>query len=206
MKVHALTAGLLATTLSLALVSAPRLDADPAAAPALTSAGPVELAVDGGHSSCVFRIQHMGAAYFYGRFNRLEGSIVYDADEASKCSVELTIDAGSVDTNSDKRDQHVLSPDFLDAKQFPRMAFKSSKVEAKGGLLVATGTLELHGAKKEVTIEIEKTGVAEGRGGGRVYGFHTSFTIDRTDFGMTNMVGPLGKEVVVMVGLEAKGA
>ena len=206
MMLRSLACGLVAAPLLVAALSSPRLDADPAPAPASAGAGPVELAIDGGHSSCVFRIKHMGAAYFYGRFNRMEGSIVYDAEDASKCSVEITIDAGSVDTNSGKRDEHVLSPDFLDAKQFPRLAFKSSKVEAKGGLLVATGTLEMHGAKKEVTIEIEKTGVAEGRGGGRVYGFHTTFTIDRTEFGMKNMVGPLGEEVVVMVGIEAKGA
>lgn len=201
-----LTGGLLAATLLLTALATAPLDATPApTAPARASA-PLELSVDGGHSSCVFRIKHMGAAYFYGRFNQMEGSIVYDAEDASKCSVELTIDAESVDTNSDKRDQHVLSPDFLDAKQFPRLGFKSTKVESKGGLLLATGMLEMHGAKKEITIEIEVTGEAEGRRGGKVYGFHTSFTVDRTDYGMTNMVGPLGEEIVVMVGIEARGA
>lgn len=170
------------------------------------AAAPEAFVVDGGHSSILFRIQHMNAGMFYGRFNEVEGKLTLDEAQPGNSSVEVTVQAASVDTNSTKRDQHVTSPDFLDAKQFPRLAFKSSKVEAKGGLLVATGTLEMHGAKKEVTIEIEKTGVAEGRGGGRVYGFHTTFSIDRTEFGMKNMVGPLGEEVVVMVGIEAKGA
>jgi len=180
-------------------------EAEPLAAQPAPASAPADLKIDGGHSSVVFRIKHNGAAYFYGRFNEVTGTIVYDDGDASKCSVEIDINAESVDTNSSKRDQHVLSPDFLDAKQFPRLAFKSSKVTEKGGMLVATGTLEMHGTKKEVTIEIEKTGEGEGRGG-KVYGFHTQFEVDRTDFGMDNMVGPLGKEIVVMVGLECKGA
>lgn len=199
-------AGGLALAAALVTITVRPTEAEPLVAPAAAASAPVDLQVDGGHSSVVFRIKHNEAAYFYGRFNDISGAITYDAADASKCKVQIDIDAASVDTNSEKRDQHVLSPDFLDAKQFPRLSFESTKVVEKGGLLVATGTLTMHGAKQEVTIEIEKTGEVEGRRGGKIYGFHTQFELDRTEFGMDNMVGPLGKEIVVMVGIEARGA
>ena len=115
-------AGGLALAAALVTVTVRPTEAEPLAAQPTTASAPVDLTVDGGHSSVVFRIKHNGAAYFYGRFNEVSGAIVYDAGDASKCSVEIDIDAQSVDTNSEKRDQHVLSPDFLDAKQFPRLS------------------------------------------------------------------------------------
>ena len=160
------------------------------------------LTVDGGHSSVLFRIQHMKAAYFYGRFNDVSGEIVLDEADPSKCKVKITIAADSVDSNSGKRDEHIKSPDFMDVKQFPAMEFISKKVERTGGVWKVTGDLEFHGANKEITVEFEKTGEGPGRGGATVYGFHSRFEIDRTDWGMDFMVGPLGKEIELTISLE----
>ncbi|MFT7670387.1 MAG: polyisoprenoid-binding protein YceI [Planctomycetota bacterium] len=164
------------------------------------------LTVDGGHSSILFRIQHMEASYFYGRFNEVEGEIVFDEEDPAKSSVALTIMADSVDSNSGKRDEHIKSPDFLDAKQFAAIEFISTKVEQKGDTWKVTGNLEFHGTQNEITVDFEKTGEGKGRGGEAVLGFLSTFTIDRTDYGMDYMIGPLGKELQLTVSLEAKGS
>ncbi|MFT7486339.1 MAG: polyisoprenoid-binding protein YceI, partial [Candidatus Paceibacteria bacterium] len=115
----------------------------------------------------------------------------------SKSSVEITIKTGSVDSNSKKRDEHLLSPDFLDAKQFPEMTFKSSEISQSGETWHATGILAFHGTRKEVSLDFEKTGE-----GGKLMGFHTQFTIDRTEWGIDYGTGALGKEIEIIVSLE----
>jgi polyisoprenoid-binding protein YceI len=150
----------------------------------------------------LFKVKHNGASYFYGRFNEVEGTVTYDADDVSKSSVEIKIKADSVDSNSKKRDQHLLSPDFLDAKQFPEMKFTSSSVAMKGDVLQATGILDFHGTRKEITIDIDKVGEGKTRKGGVLVGFHSQFTIDRTDFGVTYGEGALGADIELTVSLE----
>ena len=199
-------AGALALATALLAPLAPSTDAAAPLAPEAVPAAPLELTVDGGHSSVVFRIQHMGAAWFYGRFNEVSGEIVYDEATPAKSSVSITIPAMSVDTNSEKRDQHVTSPDFLDAKQFPELSFESKTVEKAGDLMKVTGELSMRGVKQDVSFDIEKTGEGKARGGAKVVGFHTTFTVDRTDFGMTyGSGGPLGDEVELMISLECRG-
>lgn len=195
-----------ASTLTIGLFT--RSEASPAAPAETTSvvAEAKELKVDGGHSSVLFRIQHLNAAYFYGRFNEVSGNIVYDEANPSKSSVEIEVKAGSVDSNSANRDKHILSPDFLDAKQFPTLKFTSKSVEKEGALWKATGELAFHGTQHEVTLEFEKTGEGPGMRGGTVMGFHTRFTIERSDWGMDLMQDKLGNEIELTISLEAIGS
>ena len=86
--------------------------------------------VDAGHSSVIFRAKHYGATNFYGRFNELSGSLTLDTDDPTKSSIELEVRAESVDTFSERRDRHLRSPDFFNAKQFPVISFKSKSVKA----------------------------------------------------------------------------
>ncbi|MCB9915920.1 MAG: YceI family protein [Planctomycetes bacterium] len=193
-----------AVALTLALATAPSAAAlAPAPAPA-AAAAPVTLTIDGVHSSMIFRIQHMDTAWFYGRFNRFGGKIQFDEEKPENSSVEFTVDATSVDTNSEQRDTHVKSPDFLDAKQFPELKFVSESVSREGGVWKASGKLTAHGVTKPLTIEFEKSGESKGRGGERVVGFHTHFDFDRNDFGITYGEGALGKRVELWVSLETK--
>ncbi len=124
------------------------------------------------------------------------------SSSASFEGLTAAIKAGSVDTNSSNRDKHVLSPDFLDAKQFPELKFKSKKVERDGAVWRATGDLQFHGTQQEVTIDFEMTGEGKGRRGEALMGFHARFEIDRTEWGMEYMVGPLGKDIEITVSLE----
>jgi polyisoprenoid-binding protein YceI len=158
--------------------------------------------IDPVHSSVVFSIMHLGVSNFYGRFNDVSGTVVFDKADPSKSSVELTIPIESLDTHNEKRDQHLKSPDFFNAKQFPTMTFKSKKVEASGDTYNVTGDFTMHGMTKPLTLEIKKGKEGKGmqdeiRGGGE-----THFTIKRSDYGMNFMQGPLGDEVNIVVSLE----
>ncbi len=160
--------------------------------------------VDGVHSHVLFKIRHNDVSYFYGRFGDISGTFIFDEENASECSVEIEVQAESVDTRTAKLDQHLRSPDFFDAKQFPVISFKSTKVKkGKGDVYEVTGDLSLHGVTKSITIDMEHVGTANGRSG-KLMGFHTTFTIDRTDYGMNYGVGRmLGSEVELTISIEA---
>lgn len=158
--------------------------------------------IDPVHSSIVFSVKHLGVADFYGRFNDLSGKLVLDKADPSKSSVEISVPVESVDTKNEKRDQHLKSPDFFNAKQFPMIIFKSKSVEASGDNYKATGELMLHGVTKPLTLEIKKGSEAKGMEGEIRAGGETRFTIKRSDFGMNFMQGPVGDEINIIVSLE----
>jgi polyisoprenoid-binding protein YceI len=158
--------------------------------------------IDPVHSSVIFSIKHLGVADFYGRFNDVSGTVVFDQADPSKSSVEVTVPVESVDSHNDKRNQQLKSPDFFNAKQFPVIVFKSKSVEASGDNYKVTGDLMLHGVTKPLTLEIKKGAEGKGMQGEIRGGGETQFTIKRSDFGMNFMQGPLGDEVNVILSLE----
>lgn len=164
--------------------------------------------IDTAHSMILFRAKHNGISYNYGRFNEFTGKITMDETDISKSMVEFEVKTASVDTANDKRDQHLRSPDFFSAKQFPVITFKSTKVSMKEGaedVLEVTGDLELLGVKKSITVDVEITGKGQGRQGESLIGFESIFTINRSEFGMTYGVGgPVSDDIRLIVTIEAK--
>jgi polyisoprenoid-binding protein YceI len=156
------------------------------------------------HSSLVYRIKHMNATYFWGRFNSINGSFTLDEANPAQCQFEFQVKADSVDTGNAKRDAHLKSPDFFNVVQFPTIAFKSQSVTRSGDAYEVVGELTLHGVTKPVTVKVVPTGKGKGPGGAPIAGIEATLMIKRTDFGMSNMVGPLGDEVLVNVGIEAR--
>ncbi len=158
--------------------------------------------IDPVHTSVVFRIKHAGVSYFYGRFNKVAGSFAFDKADPKKAGFDVRIRADSVDTNDRKRDQHLKSPDFFNAKEFPTISFKSRSVEsADSESLRVTGDLSLHGVTKSITVEMKHVGSTSGPRGAKC-GFEATFTISRSEFGITYGAGALGDDVTLMVGLE----
>jgi polyisoprenoid-binding protein YceI len=157
--------------------------------------------IDPVESSIVFSVMRYGVSNFYGRFNDVSGTVVFDKADPSKSSVELTIPVKSVDTHNEKRDQHLKSPDFFNAKQFPVMTFKSKQVESSGDTYKVTGDFTLHGVTKPLTLEIKKGGEGKGMEGEIRGGGETHFTIKRSDYGMNFMQGPVGDEINIVVSL-----
>lgn len=158
--------------------------------------------VDAVHSFVLFSVQHLGIANTYGRFNDISGTVVFDRENPSKSSVELSVPVQSLDTNNSIRDKSLKSPDFFDAKQFPTMTFKSTRVEGSGDTLKVSGNLTLHGVTKPVTVDFKKGGEGKGVFGEMRGGGETRFTIRRSDFGMNFEQGEVGDEVDIILSLE----
>ncbi len=162
--------------------------------------------IDTAHSMILFRAKHKGVSYNYGRFNEFTGKITMDESDISKSMVEFEVKTASVDTANNKRDQHLRSPDFFSAKQFPVITFKSTAVSMKDGaedVLEVTGDLELLGVKKSITVDVEITGKGKGQQGESLIGFESVFTIKRSEFGMTYGAGAVSDDIRLIVTIEA---
>lgn len=169
---------------------------------ALSAHGADTYKVDPVHSSVVFSIKHNGVSNFYGAFKEISGTVAFDAADPSKSTVELTVPVESIDTRSDKRDQHLKSPDFFNAKQFPAITFKSNKIEGSGESYKISGDLTIHGVTKPVTVDFKRGPDGQGGGGKTVGGGEARFTIKRSDYDMKFMTGPLGDDVNIILSLE----
>lgn len=161
--------------------------------------------IDTAHSMIIFRAKHKGVSYNYGRFNEFSGNLMMDSADISKSMIELEVKAASVDTANTKRDQHLRSPDFFSAKQFPVITFKSTKVRMKEGeadVLEVTGELELLGVKKSITVDVGITGRGEDDGDALI-GFETTFVIKRSEFGMNYGMGAVSDDIRLTISIEA---
>jgi polyisoprenoid-binding protein YceI len=177
---------------------APSVEVAPSVAAGSFSVDPV-------HSSVVFRIKHLNTSYFYGHFNDLSGTIAFDDAKPEASSMDLTVKIDSVDTHNSGRNDHLKSVTFFNAAEIPTATFKSTAWKSSGeNAFDVTGDLTLHGVKKAITVKVEKTGSGKGQKGEDLVGFETTFTVKRSDYGMTQMVGPIGDEVKLMIGIEAK--
>ncbi len=160
--------------------------------------------VDPVHSFVIFRCLNVAQAnsvFVYGRFTDIKGQIVFDKDPA-KSSVEITINVESLDTGVPDRDKHLKSPDFLNAKQFPTITFKSRKIEAIGkNRFQVTGDLTLHGTTRPITVKVTKVGEGKNFKGMQVIGFETTFTVKRSDFGMKGLMNVAADEVTLTVAI-----
>lgn len=166
-------------------------------------AGEHDWAIDASHSSVVFRVKHANASWFQGTFDAISGQVSLDPKKPDAGTVMLKIPVDSVDTNDKKRDDHLKNPDFFNSKENPDITFTSTKIAKKGDTTFeVTGDLAMAGKKKSVTLPVEWTG--EGEFYGKRQGWMTTFTIKRSDFGMTYGVDKnvLGDEVTLMIALE----
>jgi polyisoprenoid-binding protein YceI len=160
--------------------------------------------VDPIHSTAVFRIKHANVSFFAGRFNEPGGSFVLDDADPAKSSFNIVLRTEKVDTANEKRDAHLKSPDFFNAKQYPTITFKSTSVKkGEGNALQVTGDLTMHGVTKSMTIPVEITGKGQFPPGVQRAGVEATFIVKRSDFGMAGMQGALSDDVKVLVGLSA---
>lgn len=162
--------------------------------------------IDTVHSAVVFETKHMGISMAHGRFNTIsaeQSKLTFDKDLA-KSSILLVVDAASVDTNDEKRDEHLRNADFFSAKEFPEIVFESKKITGTEKDFQVAGELTFHGVTKPVTAKGRMIGSGEAFGGFRA-GFEASFTIDLADFDIAMVKknpGAVGPEVELTVSLE----
>lgn len=179
--------------------------ADRPAAPAPTAAAsPVAegtYSFDPSHSFVVFRIKHLGTSNTYGTFNEPTGTFVAGATP----SIEISVPLEKLTTGNEKRDQHLRSPDFFSAKEFPTIKFKSTSVTPAGeNAYDVKGDLTLRGVTKPLNVKLEITGTGKGMQGDTIMGAEATFTIKRSEWGMDKYVkeGAVGDEVSLTVAFE----
>ncbi len=162
--------------------------------------------IDPVHSSVGFSIRHL-VGRVPGRFTKFSGTIVVDRDNLEKSSVSAVIDVGSVDTDNDKRNDHLKTPDFFDAATYSTITFKSKSWRKTGDVTFdVTGDLTIKAVTKEVVLRVILDGFGPGMKGATQSGWEATTTLNREDFGVTGpaMVGKmLGDEVAVTIYIEA---
>ena len=151
--------------------------------PALAGAGQI-YTIDPGHSAVAFSVRHLiGQAR--GSFQKFEGSFILDEKDLSKSSVKVTIDAASITTANEKRDNHLRSEDFFWVAQNPTAEFASTKVERNGrkGYKI-TGDLTLRGITKPVILNVEALGEIKSPWGNLVAAYRATARINRREWGL----------------------
>jgi polyisoprenoid-binding protein YceI len=163
-------------------------------------------AIDPVHSSVGFKVRHF-LTKVPGSFTTFSGTITVDRDNLENSSVVAKIDVGSVTTGTEKRDNHLKSPDFFDVAKFDSITFTSTSWKKTGDATFdVTGDLTIHGVTKSVVLKVDLLGFGPGMMGAQLSGWDATTTIDRTDFGVDGpaMLGKaLGNEVAVTISIEA---
>ena len=154
------------------------------AAAASPAAAAVTYSVDKNHTDVSFQIRHM-VSQVRGVFHDFTGTVVKDDANPAASSVEFTIQAASVDTGVDNRDNDLRSENFFEVTKFPTITFKSSKVEkVSDSEYKVTGDFTMHGVTKVITLPVTFDGeMKEANGKSRV-GFSTSTVLNRKDYGI----------------------
>lgn len=200
---------ILVPTLSLAALALGGLALTAAKTPAVVATSPDAggtYKIDPVHSTVIFSTTHLNTSRSYGRFDDIAGTITLDAAKPEASKVEIQIQVASLNTNNKDRDAHLRGPDFFDVKEFPVATFQSKSVKNTDRNWEVAGTLALHGVKKDVTIALEEVGRGKGRDGEALIGFHGTFSIARSDFGIHYGKGMLGDKVDLIVSVEAAAA
>jgi polyisoprenoid-binding protein YceI len=161
------------------------------------------------HSSISFKVRHF-FSYVTGDFTKFEGTIQVDPDHPEKSSVSATIDATSINTKNEKRDEDLRGVNFFDVAKYPTITFKSKSVKQTGadsGDIV--GDLTMHGVTREITLHVKFLGKGKGMGGKTITGWQvTPDPIKRSDYGLTwnkaiEGTAVVGGEVTISIDIEA---
>ncbi len=172
--------------------------------------------IDPNHSAAQFAVRHLGISTVRGAFTKVSGTVQFDDKDISKSSVEVTIDAASVDTRVPDRDKDLRSDHFFEVEKYPTLTFKSTKVEqVEAGKLKVTGDLTIHGVTKQVVLDVEgPTSPVKDPWGNQRVAANATTKINRQDFGvkwnakMDNGGWVVGDDVTITIDVEMlqKGA
>ena len=185
-----------------------------AAVASFAAADPVAYRIDPGHSQVGFTIRHFFSRVS-GHFGEFSGKVLLDEKNPAASSVEVEIKTASINTNNERRDTDLKSPNFFSADSFPTITFKSTKVTpAEGGKLKIEGNLNMHGITKPVTLDASFLGsgattMGGGRGMGVRAGWSATATVNRKDWGIIwnrtlDQGGTmLGDDVALAIDIEA---
>ncbi len=139
--------------------------------------------LDKAHSSIGFSVRHLVVSKTRGHFSDFNGTVAFDGKDLAQGKVEFTIQTASIDTDDQKRDDHLRSDDFLNAEKFPTMTFVSREVvPGEGNKFMLIGDLTIRDVTKEATFDCEFSGVVVDPWGNTKAGFSAQTTVNRQDF------------------------
>jgi len=172
--------------------------------------------LDPNHSSAQFAVRHLGLSTVRGAFTKVNGTIQFDDKDITKSSVDVTIEAASLDTRVEGRDKDLRGDHFFEVEKYPTLTFKSTKVEqVEVGKLKVTGDLTIHGVTKQVVLDVEgPTAAVKDPWGNQRAAASATTKINRQDFGvkwnakMDNGGWVVGDDVAITIDIEMvqKGA
>jgi len=161
--------------------------------------------LDPAHSAAQFSVRHMGISTIRGTFTKVSGTVQYDPNAPAKSSVDVTVDAASVDSRVEMRDNDLRSAKFLDVEKYPTITFKSKRVEPAGaGKLRVTGDLTIHGVTKEAVLDVDGPSqpIKDMQGNPRM-GASATTTVNRRDFGVsTYPAAMIGEDIAITIDVE----
>jgi polyisoprenoid-binding protein YceI len=140
--------------------------------------------LDPAHSQIAFAVKHMMVTTVRGRFDRFQVDVDLDESDPTKSSVVARIDAGSINTGMDARDQHLRGADFFDAAQYPEITFRSTRVERHGDDARVHGDLTIRGETRPVTLDVDFNGIVPNMQGGRRAAFEARTRLSRKEWGL----------------------
>ncbi|MEI7905852.1 MAG: YceI family protein [Bacteroidota bacterium] len=142
--------------------------------------------IDAAHTNINFAVSHMVISEVTGTFKEFEGTVISSNDDFSDAQIVVSINAKSINTENNDRDNHLRSKDFFDAENHPLLTFKSSNVRIEGnGILAFTGDLTMRGITKSVVLNTKFKGRAVNPWGQLVAAFKGTASINRKDWGLS---------------------
>ncbi|WP_203248177.1 YceI family protein [Sporosarcina beigongshangi] len=141
--------------------------------------------VDASHTSVGFTVKHMMVSKVKGSFGVVEGTLEGNPEDLTGAKIDFKIDASSINTNSEDRDNHLRSGDFFDTETYPSITFVSTDIVKKGGSYDVTGDMTIKDVTKKITFEVEYEGTGKNPWGIDVAAFEVEGKISRKEFGLT---------------------
>ena len=141
--------------------------------------------IDPAHTRATFTVRHMMITNVYGQFDKVTGTVEFDEQDPARSTLDVQIEAASINTREEKRDAHLKSPDFFDVEKYPYLYFKSKRAQKTGentGRII--GDLTIHGITREVTLDVAYNGQAKSPWGTTSAGFTATAKINRKDWAL----------------------
>ena len=160
--------------------------------------------IDPVHTAAQFAVKHLMISTVRGQFKGVTGTVVWDDQDVTRSSVNVTIDATTIDTGTAPRDADLRSANYFDVAKYPTLTFKSTKIEQAGsGKLKVTGDLTIHGVTKSVVLEVDgPSAVIKDPWGNARSAIAATTKVNRQDFGVSGGAGAVGDDISITIDME----
>jgi polyisoprenoid-binding protein YceI len=140
---------------------------------------------DKAHTNIGFSVKHMVITNVKGKFKDYSGTIILDENNWSNSSIDVTIKTASIDTDNERRDEHLRSSDFFLVNEYPDITFKSNSIQKVGENYLAKGVLTMRGVSKKIDLPFKIIGKVKNSRGNTKLGVESELVINRQDFGVS---------------------